>query len=164
MRDDQVGIVKPRVYLETTVVSYLTALPSRDLVLAAHEQLTNEWWQGRGRFDLFVSEAVLQEAAGGDSAAATRRIVALQGIPVLAVTEAAASLARDLVAGHAVPAKAAVDAVHIAVAAVNGMDFLLTWNCAHIANAATRAMIDRVCRAAGVVPPVICTPEELMEG
>jgi hypothetical protein len=110
-----------------------------------------------------VSEAVLQEAAGGDPTAAARRTVALRGIPVLAVTEAAAHLARDLIAGQAVPAKAAVDAVHIAVAAVNGMDFLLTWNCAHIANAATRAMIDRVCRIAGVAPPVICTPEELME-
>ena len=155
--------MKPRVYLETTFVSYLTALPSRDLVLAAHQQLTSEWWQGRERFDLFVSEAVLQEAAGGDPTAAARRTVALRGIPVLAVTEAAANLARDLIAGQAVPAKAAVDAVHIAVAAVNGMDFLLTWNCAHIANAATRAMIDRVCRIAGVAPPVICTPEELME-
>lgn len=155
--------MKARVYLETTIVSYLTALPSRDLVLAAHQQLTSEWWQGRGRFDLFVSEAVLQEAIGGDPSAAARRTAALRGIPVLAVTEVAANLARDLVAGQAVPAKAAVDAVHIAVAAVNGMDFLLTWNCAHIANAATRAMIDRVCRTAGVAPPVICTPEELTE-
>jgi hypothetical protein len=155
--------MKPRVYLETTVVSYLTALPSRDIVLAAHQQLTSEWWEGRERFDLFVSEAVLQEAAGGDSAAAARRTTALAGIPVLAVTKAVADLARDLVAGKAVPAKAAVDAVHIAVAAVNGMDYLLTWNCTHIANAATRAMIERVCRTAGLTPPVICTPEELTE-
>jgi hypothetical protein len=95
-------------------------------VLAAHQQLTDEWWQGRGRFDLFVSEAVLQEAAGGDPIAAARRAAALHGIPVLAVEETAGNLARDLVAGQAVPAKAAVDAVHIAVAAVNGMDFLLT--------------------------------------
>jgi hypothetical protein len=153
--------VKPRVYLETTIISYLAALPSRDLVLAAHQQLTSEWWQGRERFDIFVSEAVLREAAGGDPNAAARRTAALQGISVLAVTDAAAKLASDLIAGQAVPAKAVVDAVHIAVAAVNGMDFLLTWNCAHIANAATRVMIDRVCRAAGVAPPVICTPEEL---
>ena len=155
--------MKPRVYLETTIVSYLTALPSRDLVFAAHQQLTSEWWQGRERFDLFVSEAVLQEAAGGDPSPAARRIAALREIPVLAVTEAAANLGRGLVTAQAVPAKAAVDAVHIAVAAVNGMDFLLTWNCAHIANAATRAMIDRVCRTAGLAPPVICTPEELTE-
>jgi uncharacterized protein (DUF1786 family) len=110
-----------------------------------------------------VSEAVLQEAAGGDPIAAARRTAVLRGIRVLAVTEAAANLAHDLIAGQAIPAKAAVDAVHIAVAAVNGMDFLLTWNCAHIANAATRVMIDRVCRIAGLTPPVICTPEELTE-
>jgi hypothetical protein len=152
-----------KVYLETTIVSYLTGLPSRDVVVTAHQQLTGEWWQGRHRFDLFVSEAVLQEAAGGDPSAAARRMAALQGIGVLEVTGAVASLARDLVAGHAVPATAAVDAVHIAVATVNGMDFLLTWNCTHIANAATRGKIERVCRAAGLVPPVICTPEELME-
>ena len=152
-----------KVYVETTVVSYLTGLPTRDLVLTAHQQLTVEWWQHRHRFDLFASEAVLQEAAGGDPSAAARRMAALQGISVLELTAPVAGLARALVAGHAVPAIAAVDAVHIAVAAVNGMDFLLTWNCTHIANAATRGMIERVCRAAGLVPPVICTPEELME-
>jgi len=152
-----------KVYVETTVVSYLTGLPTRDLVLTAHQQLTVEWWQHRHRFDLFASEAVLQEAAGGDPSAAARRMAALQGISVLELTAPVAGLARALVAGHAVPVTAAVDAVHIAVAAVNGMDFLLTWNCTHIANAATRGMIERVCRAAGLVPPVICTPEELME-
>ena len=95
--------------------------------------------------------------------AAARRMAALQGISVLELTPQVAGLARALVAGHAVPANAVVDAVHIAVAAVNGMDFLLTWNCTHLANAATRGMIEGVCRAAGLVPPVICTPEELME-
>jgi hypothetical protein len=152
-----------KVYIETTIISYLTATPSRDVVLTAHQQLTSDWWQRRDRFDLFISEAVLQEAAGGDPNAAARRVAALQGISVLALTAPVASLARSLVAGHAVAAKAALDAVHIAVAAVNGMDFLVTWNCTHIANAATRATIERVCRAAGFVPPVICTPEELME-
>lgn len=156
-------MAKHKVYVETTIVSYLTGLPSRDLVLTAHQQLTAEWWQRRHRFDLFVSEAVLQEAAGGDPSAAARRMAALQGISVLELTAQVAGLARALVAGHAVPANAVLDAVHIAVAAINGMDFLLTWNCTHIANAATRGMIEGVCRAAGLVPPVICTPEELME-
>lgn len=155
--------MKRRVYLETTIVSYLTALPTRDLVRAAHQQITTEWWQGRDRFDLFVSEAVLQEAAAGDPDASARRLTALLGIPVLAATAEVANLAHRLVTGGAVPAKAAVDAVHIAVAAVNGMDFLLTWNCTHIANAATRVKIEQTCRAAGVVPPVICTPEELLQ-
>jgi hypothetical protein len=152
-----------KVYLETTIVSYLTGLPGRDVVLTAHQQLTSEWWQGRHRFDLYVSEAVLQEAAGGDPGAAARRMAALQGISVLEVTAAVAELARALVAGHAVPITAAVDAVHIAVAALHGMDFLLTWNCTHIANAVTRGRIEHVCRRAGLVSPVICTPEELME-
>ena len=152
-----------RVYLETTIVSYLTALPSRDLVRAAHQQITNEWWQRRQRFDLFVSEAVLQEAAAGDSAAAARRLAALQGIPVLTLTPAVTTLARALLDARAVPPQAAVDAVHIAVAAANGIDFILTWNCAHIANAATRSTIESTCRSLGLVPPVICTPEELME-
>ncbi|MGE3673604.1 MAG: type II toxin-antitoxin system VapC family toxin [Polyangiaceae bacterium] len=155
--------MKRKVYLETTIVSYLTALPTRDLVRAAHQQITTEWWQGRDRFDLFVSEAVLQEAAAGDPDASARRLIALQGIRVLAATAEVANLAHRLVAGGAVPAKAAVDAVHIAVAATNGMDFLLTWNCTHIANAATRGRIEQACRAAGVAPPVICTPEELQQ-
>lgn len=150
-----------KVYIETTIVSYLTALPSRDLVLAAHQQLTGDWWQRRDRFDLFVSEAVLQEAAGGHPESAARRIAALRGIPVLSVGAREADLARKLIAGHALPAKAAVDALHIAVAALNGIDFLLTWNCTHIANAATRGTIERICRAAAVASPAICTPEEL---
>ena len=155
--------MKRKVYLETTIASYLTALPTRDLVRAAHQQITTEWWQGRDRFDLFISEAVLQEAGAGDPDASARRLTALQGIRVLAATKGVARLAHRLVTGGAVPENAAVDAVHIAVAAVNGMDFLLTWNCRHIANAATRGRIEQVCRAAGVVPPVICTPEELLE-
>ena len=154
---------KPRVYIETTIVSYLTALPSRDLVIAAHQQLTTEWWGRRDRLELFVSEAVLQEASGGDPGAAARRIAELQGIAVLDMSTAVAELARRLVAGNAIPEKAVVDAVHVAVATVNGMDYLLTWNCAHIANAATRTIIERLCRTAGFAPPVICTPEELTE-
>ena len=155
--------VKMKVYLETTVVSYLTALPARDLVRTAHQQLTFEWWRTRDRFDLFVSEAVLQEAAAGDKEAAARRLAALEGVPVLSAPQSATDLVRSLIRDHAVPTAAAVDALHIAVAAVHGMDFLLTWNCTHIANAATRGPIERTCRSAGLSPPVICTPEELME-
>ncbi len=155
--------MKRKVYLETTIASYLTALPTRDLVRAAHQQITTEWWQGRDRFDLFISEAVLQEAGAGDPDASGRGLTALPGIRGLAAPKDVARRAHPLVTGGAVPENAAVDAVHIAVAAVNGMDFLLTWNCRHIANAATRGRIEQVCRAAGVVPPVICTPEELLE-
>jgi len=150
-----------RVYVETSIVSYLTAWPSRDLVLAAHQQVTREWWSHRERFELLVSDAVLVEAARGDGAAAARRLAALAGIPALSATERAQALARDLLQAAAMPSKAAIDAAHVAIAATHGVDFLLTWNCTHIANAVTRAKIEGVCRDAGFQPPVICTPLEL---
>jgi predicted nucleic acid-binding protein len=151
------------VYLETTVVSYLTAWPSRDVVRVAHQQVTRDWWQQRDRFELFVSEAVLREAGAGDPAAAADRLAALKGLPILATTLVAADLAKRLLQDHALPGVAAADALHVAVAATNGMHYLLTWNCRHIANAVTRRKIEESCRRAGLVPPVICTPEELIE-
>jgi hypothetical protein len=153
--------MKPRVYIETTVLSYLTALPSRDVVHAAHQQVTVEWWGAREAFELFVSDAVLAEARLGDPAAAARRLAAAQSLTVLAATGDAQHLANALLAAATMPRKAAIDAVHVAIAAVNGMDFLLTWNCAHIANAAMRPRIESVCRSVGFEPPTICTPEEL---
>ena len=151
----------PKTYVETTIVSYLTAWPSRDLVRAAHQQVTREWWATRGSFELFISQFVLDEAAAGDAATATQRLDALREVALLDVTEDAILLAGDLVAGGGLPAKARVDALHVAMAAVHGMDFLLTWNCKHIANAATRGTIEDLCRAAGFEPPIICTPLEL---
>lgn len=156
--------MKPKVYLETTVISYLTAVPGRDIVQAAHQQITREWWGGRHRFDLFVSQAVLAEAARGDVEAAGRRLAVLQEIPVLAVGPHVSDLAERFIKMGAIAPKAAIDAVHIAVAVVHGMDYLVTWNCTHIANAAIRGKIEFVCRDAGLEPPIICTPEELMEG
>ncbi len=154
-------MANPTVYVETSVVSYLTALPSRDLVLAAHQQVTREWWMRRERFELLVSDAVLVEAARGDGAAAARRIAALVGISVLSATEPAQALARELLQAAAMPSKAAIDAAHVAIAAIHGVEFLLTWNCTHIANAVTRGKIEAVCRQAGFRPPIICTPLEL---
>ena len=155
--------MQPKVYLETTVLSYLTGWPSRDLVTAAHQRLTREWWADRARFDLYVSQVVVQEAARGDSEAASDRLHVLEGIEVLDMTSAARDLAGQLVGRGVVPKKAAVDAMHISIAVANGMDYLLTWNCTHIANAAMRHRIEDVCRAAGYDLLVICTPEELME-
>ncbi|MCK6528359.1 type II toxin-antitoxin system VapC family toxin [Myxococcota bacterium] len=151
-------------YLETSVISYATSRPTRDLVVAGHQQLTREWFAFRaGSYELFISQVVASEATGGDEAAAREREVFLKGFARLAVTDAAGELAGLLVDRGAVPRKAAVDALHIAVAAVHAVDFLLTWNCKHIANAAMRQWIETVCREAGYVPPVICTPEELMD-
>ena len=152
---------KPLAYVETTIVSYLTARTSRDLVRAAHQQLTKEWWGRRERYDLYVSEAVLHEAADGDPVAAAERLAAVAGIAVLDVPAVVGDLAHRPLVDHALPAKAAVDTVHIAIAAVNGMDYLLTWNCKHIADATTRSSINESCRRAGWAAPVICTPEEL---
>ena len=155
--------MKPKLYLETTIVSYLAASPSRDIVIAGHQQITREWWERRNHFELFVSGAVIEEASRGDAAVAARRMALLDGIPVLDLAEGVHELANRLLLVRAVPAKARVDAVHIAVAAVNRVDYLLTWNCTHIANAAIRGKIEQACRAAGLQAPAICTPEELME-
>jgi predicted nucleic acid-binding protein len=156
--------VRPKVYLETTVISYLVARPSRDIVVAAHQELTRQWWdQRRQDYHLVVSEVVLREAADGDSEAAERRSAILAGIDVLEVGPAALDLADELVRRRAVPAVAAEDALHIAIAVTNGVEYLLTWNCAHIANAAMRRAIDDVCVQQGYEPTVLCTPEELSE-
>lgn len=155
--------MRAKVYVETTIISYLAALPSRDIVLAAHQQLTREWWDRRDRFELFVSQAVVDEAVRGDAAAAARRMALLAGIPLLALGGEVDEFANRLLRGNVVPGKATVDAIHIAVAAVNRVDYLVTWNCTHIANAAIRGKIEQTCRGAGLEAPIICTPEELME-
>ena len=156
--------VKPSAYLETTIVSYLTASSTRDLVHAAHQEVTREWWGLRDRFDLRVSEAVIQEASRGNPAAAARRLAALEGIEILQVTPAVSSLAVDLLRVAQMPEKAAIDAVHVAVAVLNDIHYLLTWNCAHIANPDIRARIEKACRDRGLSAPLICTPDELLGG
>ena len=156
--------MKSKVYLETTIISYLTARPTRDLITAAHQHITQQWWNTqRTRFDLFVAPPVMQEAQAGDPEAAARRLAVLQGIPLLTLSEEATALAQALIAPGPLPPNAVVDALHIAIAAVNGMHHLLTWNCTHIANAAIRSGIEGVCPARGYEPLVLCTPEELLE-
>lgn len=153
-----------RVYIETTVVSYLTARPNRDVVIAGHQQVTHEWWDTRrGSYELCVSQLVLGEAGAGDAQAAQERLAVLRSMTVLETTTPALDLAKELVKAGALPAKAAGDAVHIAVAAVHAIPYLLTWNCRHLANATMRPMIEAVCAANGFKAPIICTPEELLE-
>ena len=156
--------MKPTVYIETSVVSYLTARPSRDVVIAAYQQITRDWWDNaRDSFELVASELVLAEAGAGDPDAAKHRLAALDAITLLAATEDAAELAQRLLDLGAVPRNAADDAAHIAIAVAHGVDYLVTWNFRHIANAAMRSRIDRICRQAGYNPTTICTPNELME-
>jgi predicted nucleic acid-binding protein len=151
------------VYVETTVVSYLTARKSRNLVVAAHQEITRQWWKGRRReFDLYCSQAVIREASAGDKRAASKRLAALEDVPLLEVNEPARLLAAALAKAAALPDKATEDALHIALATAHGMDYLLTWNCRHIANAEIRNIVAAVSYEHGYGAPVICTPEELM--
>lgn len=156
-------MTKSKVYVETTVISYLAAAPSRDIVLAGHQETTRAWWSRRDRFELFVSQAVVEEASRGNAVAAARRLSLLEGIPVLGLNAEIDAIANQLLRAGAVPAKARIDAIHIAVAAINRMEYLVTWNLAHIANAAIRGKIEQTCRGTGLTAPVICTPEELPE-
>ena len=157
--------MKPTVYTETSVVSYLTARPSRDIVTAAYQEVTREWWRDAPeRFRLFASALVIAEAGAGDAEAARSRLAALEALGVLNVTQDTEELTLELLDLNAVPRQAAGDATHIAIAATHGIDYLVTWNFRHIANAAMRARIESVCRQAGYQPPVICTPGELQEG
>lgn len=155
--------MKPKVYLETTIASYLTARPSRDLIIAAHQQQTHEWWdKRRTEFDLYVSQVVLDEAGAGDKTTAAERLALLKDIAVLDQGDRARQLAKELFSGVPLPPKAAVDALHSAIAVEGGMDYPLTWNCTHIANATLRGRIEAICRGQGYEPPIICTPDELL--
>ena len=155
--------MKRSVYIDTTILSYLTAWPSRDLIRAAQQQITREWWDvQRPRFDLYTAELVLIEAAAGDAEAAAQRLAVARDLPVLDTTERALEVGDALIAAAALPETAERDALHVGVAADNGMDFLLTWNCRHLANVMLRDRIEEVCEQAGLRPPKICTPEELM--
>lgn len=156
--------MKPLVYIETSVVSYLTSRPSRDLVTAAHQELTRQWWEERSQhFELVISELVEQEAARGDAAASRERTAAMEHLAILTMSDEAVVLAGHLLAGGLIPRESSADALHNAVAAVNGVDYLLTWNHKHMANALHRHRIVSVLEDVGYTCPVICTPEELME-
>jgi len=157
--------VTKRLYVETSIVSYLTARPSRDVIRAARQELTWEWWERRREaFDLYASRLVVEEAEEGDQVAAQRRLEALAGIPLLDLRDEVGQLAAALIAEGPLPRAATDDAVHLALATVYEMDFLLTWNCRHLANAELTEPVANFLRARGYRPPVVCTPEELMGG
>ena len=152
------------VYLETTIASYLAAYPSRDLIIAAHQQITHDWWRSaRDRFDLYISEAVLDEIRVGDDEAAARRLENVQGLPILAFSDDVNALVEAYDGRLGLVGRARADLVHIAFAVAYEMDYLITWNCRHIANG---IMIRRLADAnaeLGRVTPIIVTPEELLE-
>ena len=155
--------MKPSVYIETTIPSYYTSRPSRDVVIAGHQATTRDWWERRLRqFRPFVSQVVLDEDDSGNAEFARRRLEVLASFPILELRDDVIELADAFINGGPLPKKAARDALHIAVAAAHGLDFLVTWNCTHIANAEMNAKIVSICHGHGLECPVICTPEELM--
>lgn len=154
--------MKPKLYIENSIISYLTAEPSRDIITAARQALTQWWNEKRLDYELYISEFVISEAVAGDSEMAVQRLQVIAGIVEVELTETAAEFAEILVAEGPLPRKAALDALHIAVAVSGGIEYLLTWNFAHLANATMRNQIERKCRAKGYEPPIICTPEELL--
>ncbi len=156
--------MKPKVYIETTIISYLAARPSRDLIVAGHQQITHEWWQtARPNFAAVSSQLVAREAGAGDSEAAAARLAFLTELTLLEISEEALMLAQQLLQSKAIPQEFPEDALHVAVAVVNGIEYLLTWNYKHLANAGMRSKIEATCRDLGYEAVVICTPEELME-
>lgn len=156
--------MKPKLYLETSFISDLTAQPSRDLVTAGRQEVTREWWQQRrADFHLYTSELVIEEAGAGDTAASKERLSVLRTLPLIALTEAAVQLADDMVETGPLPRQAAADALHISVAVIAKIDYLLTWNFKHLANAFIRRKVEAFCFGRGYEPCMICTPEEIPE-
>ena len=155
---------KPTLYIETSIVSYLAADPSRHPVTARNQQLTHDWWNTRRpQYALYTSDAVLKEIARGDASMAARRLALLAPIELLPEREQVTLLADELRSRLRLPGRAAADALHIAFAAAYRLDYLMTWNCTHIANPRLRPRLEQACRLRGLDLPILCTPEQLME-
>ncbi len=155
--------MKPKVYIETSIVSYLMARPSRDVVVNANQILVQEWWEDyRQEFDLYVSKLVFDEAGRGDKLMAEKRLDLIRDIPFLDINEDVILLAEEITKAKILPTKAAADVSHIAVSSVHEVDFLLTLNCRHIANAFIFRRIEKICREFNYEPPIVCTPQEIM--
>ena len=163
MSDTADSTARPTVYVETSVISYLAANLSGDVITRARQKTTRDWWSKTARWDLIISSAVMREAILGDHHYAIKRLELLIGITVLSIDTEARRLADELLQRRVFPANARPDAEHVAVAAVNAVEFLVTWSLKHIANAIIRRRAEEVCRLCGYEPPVICTPEELLE-
>jgi len=151
------------VYIETTIVGHLAGRIHRDPFVAARQKVTRNWWRDKAaRYAVFISQLVLDECSDGDPGAAAERLEVVKSLDLIESSDEVDALAAALIAGKAIPAAEPRDAFHIAISAVNGVRYLLTWNFRHIANASLRGRIEQVCRDAGFEPPVICTPDELM--
>lgn len=155
--------MKPKVYYETSFISYLTANISKNLIVAGHQQITQEWWsEWRQHYDPYVSQVVVDEVKKGNTDMASKRLQVIDHVPILELDEESLFLAKQFIAKKSIPANAIEDAYHVAIATTHGIDYLLTWNCKHIANGIIRKKIRLISTSYGYETPVICTPEELM--
>lgn len=156
--------MKPVVYVETSVVSYYTARPSRDIIVRAHQETTRRWWPyAKERFELVVSELVVLEAREGDPDASQKRLKAIEGMPILLITPQQREIADRYLADLPLPEKANRDALHLALASLQAVEYLVTWNCTHIANEIIRRSLAIINVALGLSTPIICTPKEMLE-
>jgi predicted nucleic acid-binding protein len=154
--------LRKSVYLESSVISYFTSRPSRDVVIAGHQATTIEWWNdARSDYDVFISPLVIEEISAGDQSAAMARLQAVADMPILDIKPEAQKLVKCLLRSNAVPANSDRDALHIAIAATQGIDYLLTWNFKHINNASTRELIMTTVSSFNFICPILCSPEEL---
>ncbi len=157
-------VVKESVYLETSVVSYYTARPSRDVVVLAHQEITRQWWNAaQSEFEIFISQAVVDEASEGDPGASEERLKAISDFQHLEINSKVEDMTHIYMAKLEIPSNAAGDAIHIAIASIHDVDYRVTWNCSHIANGAIIKRLARINADYGVHTPVLCTPEELLE-
>ena len=157
-------MTRPTAYIETTIIGHLVGRMLTDPIVAGRQAVTRQWWPSAiGKYRFYVSKVVADECATGDTNAANERLFVLDSLEFLAMSPSVDELAAKLIAEFAVPKTEPRDAIHISLAAVNGLEYLVSWNFKHIVNPTTRSAIERVCRDAGFVPPIICTPDELME-
>lgn len=163
-KEDFKNMENPTLYLETTIPSYYTARMSQNLVVAAHQIITEEWWLNEShKYDIYISQFVLEEAAEGNKEASERRLSFLKPFPLLEATDEVLMLTKAIADTGWFPAKEVRDASHIAIASVHELNYLMTWNCAHINNAIFKEKLRMICEHKGFRFPVICTPEELTE-
>jgi hypothetical protein len=156
--------MKKRIYIEMTIVSYFTARPSRDIMVAGHQEATRDLWpQLTDKYETYISALVYEEASKGDLDQAKMRLAAIETFPMLDIDDEARSLARMIIAGRGIPSNYPEDALHVALAAVNGMEVFVTWNFAHLNNPFTRRAVRRIVEDEGYLCPEICSPEELLE-
>lgn len=153
----------PSVYIETSFISYLVSRPSKNLIVAAQQQMSKEWWDNRRtQFDLYISQLVIRESSEGDSEEVKKRLNVVKDLPLLELQIEARDLASSFLSNNVLPEKAADDALHISVSTIYGIEYLLTWNCKHMANAEIQKRLAKICQQQGYELPIICTPYELM--